>query len=296
MSQINSKVEAVLFLSGRMLSIEEIRKFCRTNEDRVKEALKEIKEEYEKKNSGIRLLNDGDKWKFAVEDEYIPIARKIGTETELTKSVLETLAVIAFKYPVLQAEVIKIRTNKAYKHMEELVNAGFITRLKHGRTNIIKLTDKFFNYFDLPPEKLKDKFRDFQGLAQAISEKEQSNEDIKEKRQKDAEELKDQDEKIKQEIEELDKSDEDYKVPVEVYEGEKKEEEGSKEKLGDLEVVDEVEKSEDDSGEEESSEEESGEEEVESGEETGEEESGEGKEDSKVDEAVERMMNPDKEE
>ena len=45
MSKTKTKVEAVLFLSGRMLDLDEIRKFCRTNEEAVKEALKELKKD-----------------------------------------------------------------------------------------------------------------------------------------------------------------------------------------------------------------------------------------------------------
>ena len=58
------------------------------------------------------------------------MVRKIVTETELTRSVMETLAVIAFKYPILQSDLIKLRTNKAYDHLVELEKSGYISRQK----------------------------------------------------------------------------------------------------------------------------------------------------------------------
>ena len=197
---VKSKVEAVLFSTGHRISLDDVSKLCRSRKEDVLAALQELKKEYDEKQSSLMLVEEGDFWKFTVRDHFIPMIRKIVTETELTKSVLETLAVIAFKYPILQSDLIKIRTNKAYDHITELEAAGYISRQKHGRTNLIKLTDKFFRYFDLAEEKLKDQFKDFDSIAKAIKEKEEEVEKIKEEQRKRAEDLKKEDEKIKKEI------------------------------------------------------------------------------------------------
>lgn len=166
---IQKKIEAVLFTVGKRISIEEIKKLASINDIRiVKKHLKELKDFYEKEDSSLRLIDDGEFWKMSVKEEYGEIIEKIVTETELSKSVMETLAVIAWQHPTLQAEVVRIRTNKAYEDIKELEEQGFITRSKHGRTKKINLTDKFFTYFDLPekqnhilktliPEEVKDK-------------------------------------------------------------------------------------------------------------------------------------------
>ena len=91
---------------------------------------------------------------------------------KLSKSVLETLSVVAFKAPVLQSTVIAVRTNKAYDHLSLLEKAGYITREKQGRSMLIKLTKKFFLYFDIPPEKLKEKFSNLEQLEKVIEQKE----------------------------------------------------------------------------------------------------------------------------
>ena len=132
----------------------------------------------------------------------------------------------------------------------ELEKAGYISRQKHGRTNLIKLTEKFFKYFDLTEEKLKEQFRDFDSIARAIKEKEEEVEKIVEDQKKRAEDLKHEDEKIKKEIESLDNAGEDFAVPLEEYKTTSKEilsEEFvrqdnlivEKEKIGELEVVEE---------------------------------------------------------
>ena len=247
---VKSKIEAILFSTGHRISLDDMGKLSRSMKDDVLDALKELQKEYDEKQSSLMLVEEGDYWKFTVRDHFIPIIRKIVTETELSKSVLETLAVIAFKYPILQSDLIKLRTNKAYDHLAELEKSGYISRQKHGRTNLIKLTEKFFRYFDLTEEKLKEQFGDFDSIAKAIKEKELEVEQIKEDQRKKAEDLKKEDEKIKKEIESLDEAEEEFKIPLEAYEAKPKEtiseefeQEGNliveKEKIGDMEVIDE---------------------------------------------------------
>ncbi len=160
MEDFRNKIEAILFSSGKKMSVEEIAKLCRANPDEVKQQLQHLKSDYDSKNSSLLLVDDGDGWKLTVREQYASVVRKIVAETELTKTMIETLAVIAWKAPLLQSEVIRIRTNKAYDHLNELESSGFISRSKHGRTKLIKLTDRFFSYFDLKnSDDVKAKFR-----------------------------------------------------------------------------------------------------------------------------------------
>ena len=217
-ASVKSKVEAILFSVGHRINLDEISKLCRSKKEDVIPALHDLKNEYNLKESSLALVDDGDFWNFTVRDAYMPIVRKIVTETELTKSVIETLAVIAFKYPLLQSDLIRIRTNKAYEHLMELEKLGYITRQKQGRTNLIKLTDKFFRYFDLTKENLKEHLKDFESIAKAIKEKEKEADLAKDMQKKMAEDLKKEDERIKNQIDSLDSSGEDFAIPLQTYE------------------------------------------------------------------------------
>ena len=188
MKELKKKIEAILFSVGKYISLEEIAGLCKKEQQQVKEALLELTVDYENdENTSLVILNDGDMWKMTIREEFGGMVRKIVSETELTKSQLETLAVIAFKYPIKQSDLIRIRTNKAYDHLSELEKTGFITRQKYGRSKLIRLTDKFFEYFDLPKEKLKDKFKGFSELAKTIENKEEEIEHKKEEIQKNME-------------------------------------------------------------------------------------------------------------
>lgn len=240
MLDLKKKVEALLFSSGKSMTIEEIAALCKSNSEEIKQTLNELKKEYDEKDSSLMFIEEGENWKLSVREQYLPIVQKIVTETELSKTVIETLAVIAFKYPILQSDLIKVRTNKAYDHLSELENAGYISRQKHGRTKLIKLTGKFFEYFDLPKDKIKEKFKDFESIAKIIEDKEDEIEKIKEEQRKESE-----DDKKEEDMDEKSNLKEDEKL--ETYERNKdevEEEEKPKvvlagEKLGNLKVVDE---------------------------------------------------------
>lgn len=174
MSDLKNQIESLLFSAGKRLTLEELGRLCREeNLDAVKAALEILKKELEDKHGSIMLVQEGESYKLTVREQYVSVVKKVVTTPELPKSILETLAVVAYKAPVMQSQVIKIRTNKAYRHLDELEELGYLTREKKGRSKLIKLTPKFFDYFDVPPDKLKEKFKNVAALEQAIEQKEQ---------------------------------------------------------------------------------------------------------------------------
>ncbi len=173
MSDLKNQVESLLFSAGKRLTLEELGRLCKEeNLDAIKAALEILKQELADKNSSLMLVQEGDAYKLTVREQYISVVKKVVKTPEMPKSILETLAVVAYKAPVMQSQVIKIRTNKAYRHLDELEELGYLTRERKGRSKLIRLTPKFFDYFDVPPEQLKEKFKNVAALEQAIETKE----------------------------------------------------------------------------------------------------------------------------
>lgn len=233
--ELKKKIESLLFASGKKLEITEIAKLCRLshNLELVEEVLNDLKKKYDSETSSLMLVNEGTAWKLTVREKYVSMVQKIVTQAELSKTIMETLAVIAYKAPVLQSDIIRIRTNKAYDHLRELENSGYITREKKGRTKLIKLTQKFFEYFDVPPEKLKEKFRTVEELEKAVEVKEEEakniKSDIKEKKdEKKRTELqfKEMTEKEAEELDKVIKEKEEMVPEIDLFD-----EEGGKKKL-----------------------------------------------------------------
>jgi segregation and condensation protein B len=153
-SDNTAKVEAILFAVGKYLDEEMISQLCEIDKRNVKKSLEELKKDYDCRSTALMIVQEGNNWKINVREKYLSLVRKIVSDTELSKSIMETLAVIAWKTPVFQNEIVKIRGNKCYDHIEELVNAGFITKEKKGRSYILKTTEKFYNYFDIDQKNL----------------------------------------------------------------------------------------------------------------------------------------------
>ena len=67
--------------------------------------------------------------------------------SEFSKAEQETLAIIAFKQPIKQSVIIKIRGNKAYDHIQKFAGLGLIKKKKTGHTNELSLSEDFYDYF-----------------------------------------------------------------------------------------------------------------------------------------------------
>lgn len=154
MDEIAKQIESLLFASGRKMSVEELKVITGiTSNQTINDALKELQEYYKTKETALMLVDEGEYWKLTTREHYLPLVRKVNPNTELSKSIMETLAVIAWKQPIMQSEVINIRTNKAYEHITDLERMGFLVKEKYGRTFLLKLSQKFYDYFDLEGEK-----------------------------------------------------------------------------------------------------------------------------------------------
>ena len=144
------QVEAILFAVGKKISPEKIAILTSLELKEVNKVLKNLQKEYVAlENSSLKVEDyDDGMWKLTVRDKYIPVVSTLVEETELERPLMETLAVIAWKYPIVQSEIVKLRGSGAYEHMRALVERGFIEKVPFGRTFKVKLTKKFFQYFD----------------------------------------------------------------------------------------------------------------------------------------------------
>jgi len=142
------KVEAALFIAGRFLNLQELIMLTDVNPIMLKEVLTKLERKYAKE--AIVLVNRNNSWKMDVAEKYTYMVNKLATgNTEFTKAEQETLAVIAYKQPIKQSVVIKIRGNKAYDHIAKFIELGLLQSKKAGHTNDLMLTEEFYEYFNV---------------------------------------------------------------------------------------------------------------------------------------------------
>ncbi|OYT36589.1 hypothetical protein B6U91_00895, partial [Candidatus Pacearchaeota archaeon ex4484_71] len=54
-----------------------------------------------------------------------------------------------YKQPLKQSILVKIRGNKAYDHVKKFADLNLIKKKKEGHTNILTLSDEFYDYFNV---------------------------------------------------------------------------------------------------------------------------------------------------
>ncbi|MEK6853600.1 MAG: SMC-Scp complex subunit ScpB [Nanoarchaeota archaeon] len=158
MEENEKKVEAVLFAVGKEISSERIASLCSLEIPQVEAIMQALSSRYSQLDNSLQIIKKENGWKLTVRDHYVPLVSSLVSNTELERPLMETLAVIAWRYPIMQSEVVKLRNAKAYDHMKQLEEMGFVMKEKYGRTFKVKLTKKFFEYFDLPSEEAKQAF------------------------------------------------------------------------------------------------------------------------------------------
>ena len=156
------KIEAIFFVSGRFLNMQDLISLSDFNPIIIQELIEKLREKYEQADSAIEIIEKNNMWKMDVKQEYSGIINKIATgSAEFSKAEQETLAIIAFKQPIKQSVIIKIRGNKAYEHIKKFSDLELIRKKKIGHTHELSLSDEFYDYFsvkdrdNLPQESLK---------------------------------------------------------------------------------------------------------------------------------------------
>lgn len=143
-------LEAVFFVSGRFLKMQEIISLTDLNPILIQHLIEKLKEKYNRENSALEIVEKNDMWKMDVRQEYNHIINKLATgSAEFSKAEQETLALVAFKQPIKQSVVIKIRGNKAYDHLKKFAELGLIKKKKMGHTHELSLSEEFYDYFNL---------------------------------------------------------------------------------------------------------------------------------------------------
>ncbi|MBS3135004.1 SMC-Scp complex subunit ScpB [Candidatus Woesearchaeota archaeon] len=163
MQDIKNKIEAVLFTIGRHVDLDELSQLTgMASKGSLSDAMKSLVEDYKKKEGSLEITEDNGKFKLNIKKDYLYLTTQLLDQTEFDKPTQETLALIAYKQPVMQSEVIKIRGNTAYDHVKKLKEMEFIGSEKSGRTRLLKTTPKFYDYFDVVGEELKQKLENIQ--------------------------------------------------------------------------------------------------------------------------------------
>lgn len=151
------KIEAALFVAGKWLSLQELITLTDVNPISIKDMLQILCKKYAENPGAIEILEKENLWKMDVKPQYLNMVNKLATGTsEFTRAEQETLAVIAYKQPVKQSLIIRIRGNKAYDHVKKFIQLGLVKAKRMGHTKELNLSEEFYEYFHIGKEECED--------------------------------------------------------------------------------------------------------------------------------------------
>jgi segregation and condensation protein B len=157
MSEYKAIVEGLLFAAGdEGLSLQQIASVLEIKEEQAKEIISALKEEYERGQRGIQLVELAGVFQLATKKEHAPYLKKLvesPSSTSLSQAALETLAIIAYRQPITRAEIEEIRGVKSDKPIQTLMARALIKEVGRaegtGRPILYGTTKEFLDYFGL---------------------------------------------------------------------------------------------------------------------------------------------------
>lgn len=156
MENIKAIIEALVLVSEAPLALEKIcAVLTEVEKDQVKEALDELITEYAERRSGICLQEVAGGYQFRTRAELSPWVKKLkGTKpASLSPASLETLAIIAYRQPIVKAEIESIRGVDVSAPLRGLLDKKLVRIVGRkdvpGKPIIYGTTRKFLEVFNL---------------------------------------------------------------------------------------------------------------------------------------------------
>ena len=151
-----SIIEAIVFASGKGITKAEILEKTDITKKRLDQIVEDLKEKYAPDKGGIVFLETAGTLRFVtapdVGDEVAEVLKPL-KERELSRSLLEVMAIVAYKQPVTRLEIDDIRSASSDYAITMLLKANLITVVGRkdaiGRPLLYGTTDDFLVKFQL---------------------------------------------------------------------------------------------------------------------------------------------------
>ncbi len=165
------QVEALVLASDEPISMQKLRDIIGCDSSEVRSALAELEAEYS--DRGIQLIGVSGGWQFRTAPEYSELVQQLWQTRppRMSRSALETLAIIAYRQPTTRAEIEALRGVKVSSQVvSTLQERGWIKVLGRkevpGRPHLYGTGKQFLVDFGL------NSLRDLPESAQLLDEEE----------------------------------------------------------------------------------------------------------------------------
>lgn len=154
--EIKSVLEALLFLSGDVVSTSAIKEVVELSESEITRHMEELMSGYRERNTGLLVVEIANGYQMVTNPAYGEWIKKFRTthlSSKLSLPSLETLAIIAYKQPIIRAEIEQIRGVNSDSAIRTLYEKRLIKIMGRkeapGRPFLYGTTREFLQYFGL---------------------------------------------------------------------------------------------------------------------------------------------------
>ena len=147
-------IEAILFTTGRAVSVSELAKGAFCSKRTAKKAVTALQKEYEERGGGILIREFDGVWQMCTNPGcYESLIRlvQVPKKPVLTDVVMETLAIIAYQSPTTKVVIEKIRGVSSDHAVNRLVEYGLVEECGRldapGRPALFRVTEEFYRRF-----------------------------------------------------------------------------------------------------------------------------------------------------
>ncbi|MBR1677590.1 MAG: SMC-Scp complex subunit ScpB [Clostridia bacterium] len=156
METLANIIEAILFISGKEVAIQDITDKLGVTESEVMRAAETLKSKYDATESGITLLVFNKKLQFCSNERYAEdVANVLNPikERELSRSMLEVVAIVAYKQPVTRLDIEQLRGVNSEFAVQNLLRLNMIEVVGRkdtiGKPLLFGTTDEFLKRFKI---------------------------------------------------------------------------------------------------------------------------------------------------
>ncbi|MDO8625942.1 MAG: SMC-Scp complex subunit ScpB [Candidatus Magasanikbacteria bacterium] len=128
MNELVRKIETILFVAGKPVSVKKLAKVLVVTEAAISAALLELTNKYPA-GAGVVLFNSGDEWQLVSNPEERELAEqfiKAEASGDLTRPQLEALTVVAYSGPITKPELEAIRGVNCSLILHNLLIRGLV--------------------------------------------------------------------------------------------------------------------------------------------------------------------------
>lgn len=150
------ELEAILFLENMPISIEDISNYLEISNNDCVLMVEALIDEYKKADRGIEIVHIAGGYQMIPSNDLKERLIDIYSDrkkSRLTKSSLETLAIIAWNQPITKAEIENIRGVDCSNSVKQLIEKELIEEKGRkeviGRPILYGTTQEFLRYFGL---------------------------------------------------------------------------------------------------------------------------------------------------